>query len=355
MRTIKGPAVFLAQFIAPVPPYDRLDTLAAWAQEKGFEGVQVPTFNKDIFDLAKAAESRTYCDEIKGLLADHGLEITELSTHRQGHCYVVHPAYDLTVDVFAAEHVRGDPAARTAWAKEQLLLAARASRNLGLERHVTFSGSLLWPYLYLYPPRPFGLVESGFKELAARWRPILDAFDEAGVDVCYEIHPGEDLHDGLTFEMFLEALRGQGGDHGRANILYDPSHLYLQMIDYAGFLDIYQERIKVAHIKDAEFNRSAKTGFWGGYQDWPTRAGRFRSPGDGDIDFGAVFSKLAEIDYEGWAVLEWECCIKHPDDGAREGARFIRDHMIRVQERAFDANMQAQGIDEARNRKVLGL
>jgi sugar phosphate isomerase/epimerase len=351
MRTIQGPAVFLAQFIAPVPPYDRLDTLAAWAAEKGYVGVQVPTFDPAIFDLAKAAASPDYCAEVKGLLADHGLEITELSTHRQGHCVAVHPAYDLTIDAFTPESVRRRPEARQAWATEQLMLAAKASTNLGLTRHVTFSGSLLWPYLYLYPPRPFGLVEEGFAELARRWRPILNAFDEVGVDLAFEIHPGEDLHDGLTFELFLDKL----GGHPRATILYDPSHLHLQGMDYVGFIEAYAERIRSFHVKDAEVRRAPKTGLWGGYQNWPTRAGRFRSPGDGDIDFAAIFARLAEVDYAGWAVVEWECCIKHPDQGAAEGAALVRRHIIEVQERAFDANMQAQGVDRERNRAALGL
>ena len=351
MRTIRGPAIFLAQFIAPVAPYDRLETLAAWAAKMGYIGVQLPTFNPAIFDLAKAAESRDYCDEVKGLLAEHGLEISELSTHRQGHCVAVHPAYDLTLDAFGPEAVRRRPAARQAWAKEQLMLAAKASANLGLARHVTFSGSLLWPYLYLYPPRPFGLVEEGFAELARRWRPILDAFDDVGVDLAFEIHPGEDLHDGLTFELFLEKL----GGHPRATILYDPSHLHLQGMDYVGFIEVYAERIRSFHVKDAEVRRSARTGLWGGYQNWPTRAGRFRSPGDGEIDFSAIFATLAEVDYAGWAVVEWECCIKHPDQGAAEGADLVRRHVIQVQERAFDANMQAEGVDRARNRAALGL
>ena len=351
MRTIQGPAVFLAQFIAPVPPYDRLETLAAWAAEKGYVGVQVPTFDPAIFDLAQAAESADYCDEVKGLLANHGLEITELSTHRQGHCVAVHPAYDLTLDAFTPEPVRRRPEARQEWATEQLMLAAKASANLGLARHVTFSGSLLWPYLYLYPPRPFGLVEEGFTELGKRWRPILDAFDDAGVDLAFEIHPGEDLHDGLTFELFLEKL----GGHPRATILYDPSHLHLQGMDYVGFIEVYAERLRCFHVKDAEVRRSSRTGLWGGYQNWPTRAGRFRSPGDGEVDFRAIFAALAEVDYAGWAVVEWECCIKHPDQGAAEGAELVRRHIIQVQERAFDANMQARGVDRARNRAALGL
>jgi len=350
VRTISGPAVFLAQFVGPEPPFDRLDTLAAWAAEKGFAGVQLPTFNPAVFDLDRAAESDAYCSEVIGLLADHGLKPTELSTHRQGHLVAIHPAYDEIVDVFAPPALREKPQARQTWAADQLLKAARASRRLGLARHATLSGSLLWPFIYAYPPRPEGLVAAGFAELARRWGPILDAFDEAGVDLLFEIHPGEDLHDGGTFERFLDAL----GSHPRIGILYDPAHLFLQHIDYLGFLRDFSERIGCVHVKDAEWNASSRTGVYGGYQPWIARPGRFRSPGDGDIDFGAVFSMLAENDFAGWAVLEWECCLKHPEVGAAEGAAFIRDHIIRVQPRAFDAGMQRSG-DPARHARILGL
>jgi sugar phosphate isomerase/epimerase len=350
MRTIRGPAVFLAQFIAPEPPFDRLDTLARWAAEKGFVGVQLPIFNPAIFDVTKAAESDAYCDEVKGKLADHGLVITEISSHRQGHLVAAHPAYDETLDGFAPPALRGNPRARQEWAVGQLLLCARASRRLGLARHVTLSGGLLWPYIYPYPPRPDGLVAAGYAELARRWRPILDTFDAAGVDVCFEIHPGEDVHDGASFERMLAALDG----HRRLAILYDPSHLFLQHMDYLGFIDLYRERIRAFHVKDAEWNASARVGVYASYHDWIDRPGRFRSPGDGDIDFGAIFAKLAQVDYDGWAVLEWECCLKHPDDGAREGAAFIREHIINVQGRAFDAGMKPT-IDPARLARILGI
>jgi sugar phosphate isomerase/epimerase len=350
VRTIDGPGVFLAQFIAPEPPFNRLETLAAWAAEKGFKAVQLPTFNSAIFDLAKAAESDAYCEDVRGLLADHGLVISELSTHRQGHVLGSHSVYGEILDVFLPPSARGSSTARTAWAKDQLLLAAEATRRLGLRRHVTMSGGLLWPFLYPYPPRPSGLVEEGFAELARRWRPLLDAFDAAGASVGFELHPGEDLHDGLSFERFLAAV----GSHTAAAILYDPSHLFLQHIDYGGFLDVYHERIVAFHVKDAEWNSSAKTGVYAGYVDWLQRAGRFRSPGDGDIDFGLIFSKLTQYGYSGWASLEWECCLEHPEDGARHGAQFIRDHIIRVQSRAFDAGM-AGTSSSSRNRQILGL
>jgi sugar phosphate isomerase/epimerase len=349
MKTIKGPAIFLAQFMGQDAPFDTLANLAGWASSLGYEGIQLPT-DKRLFDLDTAAESQTYCDEITGLLAEHGLKITELSTHLQGQLVAVHPAYDQLFDGFAARDVRGNPQARQAWAVGQMKAAARASRRLGLTTHASFSGALAWPYLYPWPQRPAGLVEEAFGELAKRWRPILDAFEDAGVDVCYELHPGEDLHDGVSFERFLDAVDG----HARANILYDPSHFVLQQLDYLAFIDIYHERIKAFHVKDAEFRPDGRQGVYGGYSGWQERAGRFRSLGDGQIDFGAIFSKMAQYDYTGWAVLEWECCLKHPEDGAREGADFIRRHIIRVAERAFD-DFAGSGADREQLRKLMGI
>lgn len=349
MRTIKGPGLFLAQFVGGAPPFDSLDGLARWAAGLGYVGLQLPT-TAGLFDLGKAATSQVYADELKGRLAEAGVEITELSTHIQGQLVAVHPAYNQLFDGFAPEAVLGNPAARTEWAVRELKLAAEASRRLGLTAHATFSGALAWPYVYPWPQRPAGLVEEAFAELARRWRPILDAFEDAGVDVCFELHPGEDLHDGATFERFLEAV----GNHPRANILYDPSHFVLQALDYLAFLDIYHERVRAFHVKDAELNPTGRSGVYGGYQSWVDRPGRFRSLGDGQVDFSSIFSKMAQYDFPGWAVLEWECALKHPEDGAAEGAPFIAGHIIRVTEHAFD-DFAKSGADTATNRRLLGI
>ena len=349
MKTIKGPAIFIAQFLGDKAPFNRLDTIAEWAANLGYKGIQVPTSDPHIFDLKQAAESQAYCDEIKGGLAAYGLEITELSTHLQGQLVAVHPAYDTLFDGFAAPEVRNNPAARQAWAVDQVKLAAKASQRLGLKASVTFSGALAWPYFYAWPQRPPGLVEEAFAELGRRWKPILDVYEDCGVDCCYEIHPGEDLHDGATFERFLDVV----GGHRRANILYDPSHFVLQQLDYLSYIDIYHERIKMFHVKDAEFNPNGRSGVYGGYQGWVERPGRFRSLGDGQVDFKAIFSKMAQYNYDGWAVLEWECALKHPEDGAREGATFIRDHIIRVTEKAFD-DFAGSGASKESLRKLMG-
>jgi sugar phosphate isomerase/epimerase len=347
---VKGPAIFLAQFAGDAAPFNSFDSICKWAASLGYKGVQVPSWDGRLFDLKKAAESKTYCDEVKGVAASHGLTITELSTHLQGQLVAVHPAYDEAFDAFAPAEVHGNPSARQAWAVQQMMYAAKASQNLGHKAHVTFSGALAFPYLYPWPQRAPGLIETAFAELGRRWTPILNAFDEAGCDLGYEIHPGEDLFDGTTFERFLDAVKG----HSRANINYDPSHFLLQQLDYLAFIDIYHERIKAFHVKDAEFNPTGRQGVYSGYASWTERAGRFRSLGDGQVNFGAIFSKMAQYGYESWAVLEWECCLKHPEDGAREGAPFIAKHIIRVTEKAFD-DFAGGATDEAKVKRTLGI
>ena len=347
---MKGPAIFLAQFAGDAAPFNSLPAMAKWAAELGYVGIQIPTWDERLIDLDRAATSQDYCDEIAGICREAGVEITELSTHLQGQLVAVHPAYDELFDAFAPTQLHGKPAERTEWAKEQVRMAARASRKLGLNAHATFSGALLWHTVYPWPQRPAGLVEEGFQELAKRWRPLLDTFEDNGVDACYEIHPGEDLHDGISFERFLAAV----DNHPRANILYDPSHFVLQQLDYLAFIDIYHERIRAFHVKDAEFLPSGRAGVYGGYGDWSERPGRFRSLGDGQVDFSGIFSRLTQHGYAGWAVLEWECFLKHPEQGAAEGAPFIEAHMIRKADRAFD-DFAGAAPDAARNRRVLGL
>jgi len=349
-RTIKGPGIFLAQFADDKAPFNTIDSICEWAASLGYKGIQIPTWDKRLIDLQRLAESKTYADEYKGRINAYGLQITELSTHLQGQLVAVHPAYNDMFDGFAPEQLRGNPSARTEWAVDQVKMAAKASRHLGINVHASFPGALMWHTVYPWPQRPAGLVQQGFAELARRWLPILNVFDEQGVDVCYEIHPGEDLHDGVSYERFLQA----SGNHPRARILFDPSHFVLQQLDYLQFIDIYHEKIGMFHVKDAEFNPNGRSGVYGGYQDWIDRPGRFRSLGDGQVDFVGIFSKLSQYGYDGWAVMEWECCIKHPEQGAAEGAPFINSHIIQVTDKAFD-DFAGQQPDAALNRKILGI
>ena len=348
--TMKGAGIFLAQFAADEAPFSTLEGMVSWAAGLGYGAIQIPTFDDRLFDLETAAESQSYCDEILGICSDAGIAISELSTHLQGQLVAVHPAYDLAFDAFAPQSVRNRPAARQEWAVDQVKKAAKAARLLGLDKTVSFTGSLAFPFLYPWPQRPDGLIEEAFAEIAKRWKPILDEYEEFGVDIGFEIHPGEDVFDGHTFELFLDALNG----HERARINYDPSHFLLQQLDYLGFIDLYYERICAFHVKDAEFNPTARQGVYSGYAGWTNRAARFRSLGDGQVDFKSVFSKLAQYGYDGWAVLEWECCLKSPEQGAAEGAPFIESHIIAATDRAFD-DFAGGNPDRTAARKMLGL
>ena len=347
--SIKGPALFLAQFLSDEAPFNTLPSIVKWAAGLGYKGVQIPSWDARVFDLDKAASSQTYCDEVAGTCAENGVEITELSCHLQGQLVAVHPAYDTAFDGFAPAHVHNNPSARQEWAVDQVTKVAQASKNLGLAGAVGFTGSLAFPYLYPWPQRPAGMIEEAFTELARRWKPILDVFDKNGVDMGFEIHPGEDVFDGTTFDRFLTAL----DNHSRCKITYDPSHFLLQQMDYLGFIDVYHDRISAFHVKDAEFNPTAKQGVYSGYADWTDRAARFRSLGDGQVDFRGIFSRLTQYGFDGWAVLEWECCLKHPEQGAAEGAPFIADHLIRQTETAFD-DFAGSTSDPAALRKMMG-
>jgi len=348
MASMKGPGVLLAQFLRDEPPYDTLENIGGWVAGLGYRGVQIPAWDPRVIDLDQAAESVAYCDDYRGRLADLGLEITELATHLQGQVLAMHPVYEVGFEAFYPHGLSGSE--RTAWAADQLEKSIRASANLGIGAIPTFSGALAWHMIYPWPQRPPGVIEAAFEELARRWLPLLDMARDHGCTFAYELHPGSDLYDGATFEMFLEATDG----HPAACINYDPSHFLLQQLDYLDFIRRYEDRITAFHVKDAEFRPDGRVGVYGGYQPWSRRAGRFRSPGDGQVDFTNVFTLLSEAGYRSWAVLEWECCVKSPEQGAAEGAPFIRRHLIDVSEVAFD-DFAGGETDAERNRRMLGL
>ncbi|CAL5869857.1 uncharacterized protein PFLUO_LOCUS4088 [Penicillium psychrofluorescens] len=346
---INGPAIFVAQYISDEAPFNTLEGIAEWAARLGYKGIQIPV-DERLINIQRAADDLSYCSALLDTLKRYDIQLTELSTHLQGQLIAVHPAYDILFDGFAPQDVRGDPPRREAWARNILFMAAKASKNLGLKAHATFSGALLWPYLYPWPQRPQSLVEKGFEELGTRWKPILDAFDEAGVDLCYEIHPGEDLHDGVSFERFLNAVNG----HRRACILYDPSHFILQQLDYLRFVDIYHERIRIFHVKDAEFVPNGRQGVYGGYDSWTERAGRFRALGDGQVQFKGIFTRLIQHGYCGWAVLESECAFKDKMVCAEEGAAFIASHLFPLAKTSFD-DFAGSGISDDQVSRILGI
>jgi sugar phosphate isomerase/epimerase len=345
---MKGPAIFLAQLLREQPPFDRLATLAPWLAERGYVGVQIPSWDPRALDLGRAAESQAYCDDYRAGLAETGLVVSEIGAQLQGQAMAMHPAYEQVFQPLFPEGLSSR--SRSEWAAEQLGNVIRASVRMDLKVIPMLSGGFAWHLAYPWPQTPAGLIDEAFTELARRWRPLLDQAREAGVVFAFELHPGSDLFDGATYERFLEVT----GDHPAACLNYDPSHFVLQQLDYVEFIRLYSCRIKGFHVKDAEFRPSGRIGVYGGYQPWKLRAGRFRSLGDGQVDFRRVFSALTEVGFDGWAVLEWECCVKSAEQGAAEGSKFIHAHMIEATNVAFD-DFAGTPTNPSRNRAILGL
>jgi len=348
MSKIKGPAIFLAQFMRDDPPCDCLENIGPWVAGLGYKGIQIPGWDPRVIDIDKAAESKDYCDDYAGKLKDMGLEPTEVAAYLAGQVLAIHPAYET---MFAGFHPPGlSGQARTDWAAGELKKCILASKHFGIRNIPTLSGGFAWHTVYPWPQRPAGIIEEAFKELAMRWRPLLDLAHENGCVFGYELHPGSDVYDGATLEMFLDAT----DDHPAVCVNYDPSHFLLQQLDYLQFIQLYGDRLSGFHVKDAEFNPTGRVGVYGGYQSWAGRAGRFRSLGDGQVDFSRVFTLMAESGYDGWAVLEWECAVKSPEQGAAEGAPFIARHIIETTDVAFD-DFAGGDSDVESNRQILGL
>jgi sugar phosphate isomerase/epimerase len=348
MPSIKGPAICLAQFLRDEEPYNNLENIGKWVAGLGYKGVQVPSWDGRVFDRDLAAESKTYCDEYNGKLQEMGLEVTELGGFLAGQVLAIHPAYEIMFEGFHPKGLKGKE--RTEWAAGELKKCVDASVHLGTNVVPTLSGGLAWHMVYPWPQRPEGIIDEAFKELTSRWLPLLDYADEKGVVFAYELHPGSDVYDGATYEIFLDYT----DDHPAACLNYDASHFVLQQLDYLEFIQFYGDRIRGFHVKDAEFRPNGRLGVYGGYQSWAGRAGRFRSLGDGQVDFTRVFTLLTEAGFTGWAALEWECAVKSPEQGAAEGAPFIAKHLIETTEVAFD-DFAATGADEEANRRILGL
>jgi sugar phosphate isomerase/epimerase len=348
MKTIQGPGIFLAQFLRDHEPYNNLQNICSWVADLGYKGVQIPTWDKRVIDLNKAAKSKSYCEDLQASLDKLGLQVTELAAHLEGQVLAIHPAYETAFGAFYPSGL--DDAGRVEWATAELIKSVKASANMGLKAVPVLSGGLAWHMIYPWPQRLAGLIDMAFKELYRRWKPVLDVAAQHDITIAFELHPGSDIYDGATFEMFLDVA----SNHKAASINYDPSHFLLQQLDYCEFIQLYGERITAFHVKDAEFHPSGRVGVYGGYQSWAKRAGRFRSLGDGQVDFTRIFTLLTEAGYSGWAVLEWECCVKSPEQGAAQGAPFIAKHIIEATEVAFD-DFAGGKSDNELNKKILGL
>lgn len=326
--SLKGPGIFLAQGLGK-EGWGSLEECAKSAAALGYKGMQLPLWDKRAIDLEYAAVSPKYCEELQQICTDAGCPIVELANHCEWQLVRSCPTYTSLHSWVAPKELdteHGKQEALAQWAQRRAMLSVDAAANFGFDRVGGFSGSSIFQFVYPWPQRPPGLVAAAFNALAAAWMPIFEHADMKGVDVCFELHPGEDLMDGDTFNLFLRYVK----NHPRCNILLDLSHMVLAGMtndNMRGFIRENAKRIKMFHVKDGEFNPRPGGGVYSSYNGWKDRQGRFRSLGDGHINYAEVFALLQDLDLDLWAILEWECCLKGWKQGVREGAQYIQSWM----------------------------
>ncbi len=310
-----------------------LAELAPMAREFGYDGLELACWG-DHIDVAQAAASKSYCDDKRALLAEHGLGCWALSNHLAGQ--LVCDNIDERHYGFAPDAVKGDAAAARKWAITSQKQAARAARNLGLDVVCGFTGSPIWHLLYSFPPVPPAMIDAGYKAFAKTWKPILDIYAEEGVKFALEAHPTEIAVDIASARRTLEAL----DNHPAFGFNFDPSHFGYQGVDYVKFIRTFAERIFHCHVKDAWWGHGDGTvGVFGGHTEFadPRRYWDFRSPGRGDVRFEDIIVALNDIGYQGPLSVEWEDSRMDRCHGAREACAFVRRLDFEPSAIAFDA------------------
>lgn len=312
-----------------------LETLAAKAAAWGYDGLELACWG-DHFDVRRAVAEDGYCDERRALLARHGLEVHAISNHLVGQA--VCDRIDERHREIVPAHVwgDGDPEGVRTRAADEMITTAHAARRLGVPVVNGFTGSSIWHLLYSFPPVSPAMIDAGYADLARRWRPILDAFAEAGVKFALEVHPAEIAFDVASAERTLEAL----GHHPAFGFNYDPSHLAYQGVDYLAFLARFGDRVHHVHVKDVWWAPTPRpSGVFGGHLPFGhrDRYWDFRTPGRGRVDFEEIVRLLNRAGYRGPLSVEWEDAGMDREAGAREACAFVQRVDFAPAGQAFDA------------------
>jgi sugar phosphate isomerase/epimerase len=312
-----------------------LETLAAKAAAWGYDGLELASWG-DHFDVERALAEPDYCDGRRALLERHGLRVYAISNHLVGQA--VCDPIDARHQAIIPPRVwgDGDPEGVRQRAAAEMVRTAQAAARLGVEVVTGFTGSSIWHLHYSFPPVTPGMIDAGFADFSTRWRPILDAFEAAGVRFALEVHPAEIAFDVASAERALESL----GGHPAFGFNYDPSHFAYQNVDYVAFIDRFGDRIFHAHMKDVWWSPApGRSGVFGGHLDFGhrDRGWDFRSLGRGRVDFDKVIRALNRVGYAGPLSVEWEDAGMDREHGAREAREFISRIDFAPSSVAFDA------------------
>lgn len=312
-----------------------LDVLAPKAAAWGYDGLELACWG-DHFDVARANAEDGYCDRVRERLARHGLAVYAISNHLVGQA--VCDRIDARHQAIVPPRVwgDGDPEGVKHRAADEMRATARAAARLGVTTVNGFTGSSIWPLLYSFPPVLPGMIDAGFADFARRWRPVLDAFGEAGVRFALEVHPTEIAFDLVTAERALAAVDA----HPAFGFNFDPSHFAYQGADYVAFLAALGHRVLHCHVKDVWWAHApGASGVFGGHLDFgdPRRRWDFRSPGRGRVDFEAVVRGLNRAGYAGPLSVEWEDPEMDREAGAAEACALVRRLDFARAGQAFDS------------------
>ena len=312
-----------------------LDVLAQKAVSLGFEGLELACWG-DHFEVDKAVEQDGYVQTRKDILAKHGLKCFAISTHLVGQC-VADAIIDQRHRSILPDRLwgDGDPEGVRQRAAEEIKKTAHAAKLMGVDVVNGFTGSPVWHMLYFFPPTTDAMIDAGYADFGARWKPILDEYSRLGIRYALEPHPSEIAYDIVTAGRALQAV-----DHHPAfGFNFDPSHFVHQMFDPVEFINAYPDRIFHVHVKDSKVTLSGRSSILGSHLQFGDhrRGWNFVSPGHGDVDLEGIIRALNRTGYAGPLSVEWEDSGMDREHGAKESVEFIRRTDFKPSDVAFDA------------------
>ena len=312
-----------------------LKELAPLARSMGYDGLELACWG-DHFDVQEALASERYVQERRDLLAQHGLRCFAIGSHLVGQA--VCDLIDERHQAILPAHIwgDGDPEGVRQRAAREMQDTARAAVKLGVKVVTGFTGSSIWHSLYAFPPTSQAYWDKGFADFARRWNPILDTFDQVGVNFALEVHPTEIAFDIASAQRAVAAV----GGHKRFGFNFDPSHLGYQGVDYVRFIRTFGDRMYHVHMKDVWWGRGDGTvGVFGGHTSFgdARRHWDFRSVGRGLIDFESIIVALNDVGYSGPLSVEWEDSRMDRVHGATESAAYSKRLDFKPAVGAFDA------------------
>ena len=317
-----------------------LDTVAKKAAGWGFDGLELACWG-DHFDAEEAVSKDSYIRSRKDILEKHKLKCWAISTHLVGQCVADDPIDDRHKRVLPPRlWGDGKPEGVRQRCAEEVKKTAKAAKLLGVDVVNGFTGSPVWAKLYFFPPTTQADIDAGYKDFAARWIPILDAFKKEGVRFGLEVHPTEIAYDIITARRTLDALK----DHPSFGFNFDPSHFIHQFVNPVEFIDEFPTRIFHCHVKDARVQLTGRNSILSSHLDFgdPRRGWDFVSPGRGDVKWDPIIRAFNRIGYKGPLSIEWEDSGMDRDWGAPESLAMIRKQDFAASSVAFDAAFSAK-------------